>query len=55
MGSPPTNLEFLRNKGSDSRQVVDYKNWQITLSRRFRALKLWLVLRSHGVANLRSL
>ncbi|KAF5738336.1 tyrosine/DOPA decarboxylase 2-like [Tripterygium wilfordii] len=50
-----TNPEYLRNKASDSRQVVDYKDWQITLSRRFRALKLWLVLRSHGVANLRSL
>ncbi|KAJ4703062.1 Tyrosine decarboxylase [Melia azedarach] len=46
--------EFLRNKASDSKQVVDYKDWQITLSRRFRALKLWLVLRSYGVANLRN-
>ncbi|KAK8522419.1 hypothetical protein V6N12_056127 [Hibiscus sabdariffa] len=34
--------------------VVDYKDWQITLSRRFRAMKLWLVLRSYGVANLRN-
>ncbi|MCD7460163.1 hypothetical protein HAX54_042972 [Datura stramonium] len=32
--------------------VVDYKDWQITLSRRFRSIKLWLVLRTHGVANL---
>ncbi|KAK8668252.1 hypothetical protein V6N13_105713 [Hibiscus sabdariffa] len=39
---------------SDSKQVVDYKDWQITLSRRFRAMKLWLVLRSYGVANLRN-
>ncbi|KAE7996273.1 hypothetical protein FH972_001007 [Carpinus fangiana] len=49
-----TNPEFLRNKATESRQVVDYKDWQITLSRRFRALKLWFVLRSYGVANLRS-
>nr|POE56155.1 tyrosine/dopa decarboxylase 5 [Quercus suber] len=49
-----TNPEFLRNKASDSKQVVDYKDWQITLSRRFRSLKLWFVLRSYGVANLRS-
>nr|BAF64843.1 aromatic L-amino acid decarboxylase [Rosa x damascena]BAL72830.1 aromatic L-amino acid decarboxylase [Rosa hybrid cultivar] len=49
-----TNPEFLRNKASDSKQVVDYKDWQIALSRRFRALKLWLVLRSYGVANLRN-
>nr|XP_023908710.1 tyrosine decarboxylase 1-like [Quercus suber] len=48
-----TNAEFLRNKASDSKQVVDYKDWQITLSRRFRAMKLWLVLRNYGVANLR--
>ncbi|KAK4733564.1 hypothetical protein R3W88_007825 [Solanum pinnatisectum] len=33
--------------------VVDYKNWQITLSWRFRALKLWFVLRCHGVVNLK--
>nr|QAT78104.1 phenylacetaldehyde synthase [Rosa hybrid cultivar] len=49
-----TNPEFLRNKASDSKQVVDYKDWQIALSRRFRSLKLWLVLRSYGVANLRN-
>nr|POE82885.1 tyrosine/dopa decarboxylase 5 [Quercus suber] len=49
-----TNPEFLRNKASDSKQVVDNKDWQITLSRRFRSLKLWFVLRSYGVANLRS-
>ncbi|KAL0328989.1 UNVERIFIED_CONTAM: Tyrosine/DOPA decarboxylase 2 [Sesamum calycinum] len=45
--------EYLRNKASETKQVVDYKDWQITLSRRFRSLKLWLVLRSYGVANLR--
>uniref|UniRef100_A0A0D9WII4 Tyrosine decarboxylase n=1 Tax=Leersia perrieri TaxID=77586 RepID=A0A0D9WII4_9ORYZ len=33
--------------------VVDYKDWQVSLSRRFRALKLWLVLRCHGVDGLR--
>jgi tyrosine decarboxylase len=54
INSLSTNPEFLRNKASDSKQVVDYKDWQIALSRRFRALKLWLVLRSYGVANLRN-
>ncbi|XP_031270658.1 tyrosine/DOPA decarboxylase 1-like [Pistacia vera] len=49
-----TNPEFLRNRASDSKTVVDYKDWQITLSRRFRSLKLWLVLRSYGVTNLRN-
>ncbi|KAL4629203.1 hypothetical protein ACB092_05G290900 [Castanea dentata] len=41
-------------QATDSKLVVDYKDWQITLSRRFRAMKLWLVLRSYGVANLRN-
>ncbi|KAK7349452.1 hypothetical protein VNO77_06831 [Canavalia gladiata] len=43
---------FLRNKASESNQVIDYKDWQIPLSRKFNALKLWLVLRSYGVENL---
>ncbi|CAN6337129.1 unnamed protein product [Urochloa humidicola] len=37
----------------DGGGVVDYKDWQVALSRRFRALKLWLVLRCHGVEGLR--
>ncbi|PHU23477.1 Tyrosine/DOPA decarboxylase 2 [Capsicum chinense] len=49
-----TTPECLRNKATDSKQVVDYKDWQISLSRRFRALKLWLVLRSYGAVNLRN-
>ncbi|XP_027339554.1 tyrosine/DOPA decarboxylase 2-like [Abrus precatorius] len=49
-----THSVYLENSASDSKQVVDYKDWQVTLSRRFRALKVWLVLRSYGVANLRN-
>nr|CAD1821559.1 unnamed protein product [Ananas comosus var. bracteatus] len=49
-----TNPEYLRNRATESKSVVDYKDWQIALSRRFRALKLWMVLRSYGVANLRN-
>ncbi|CAL9059986.1 unnamed protein product [Musa banksii] len=49
-----TNPEYLRNKATESKKVVDYKDWQIALSRRFRSLKLWMVLRSYGVANLRN-
>lgn len=33
--------------------VTDYKDWQIPLGRRFRALKLWFVLRSFGLEGLR--
>lgn len=32
--------------------VVDYKDWQIPLGRRFRSLKLWMVLRLYGLENL---
>ncbi|XP_057433632.1 tyrosine/DOPA decarboxylase 2-like [Lotus japonicus] len=49
-----TNSVYLENSASETKQVVDYKDWQIPLSRRFRALKVWLVLRSYGVANLRN-
>ena len=49
-----TNSDYLENSASDSKQVVDYKDWQVTLSRRFRALKVWFVLRSYGVDNLRN-
>ncbi|XP_022900869.2 aromatic-L-amino-acid decarboxylase-like [Onthophagus taurus] len=29
--------------------LPDYRHWQVPLGRRFRALKLWFVLRSYGV------
>ncbi|KAL3739496.1 hypothetical protein ACJRO7_020847 [Eucalyptus globulus] len=49
-----TDPEYLKNEATESKQVVDYKDWQLSLSRRFRALKLWFVLRMYGVDNLRS-
>ncbi|KAB2601508.1 tyrosine decarboxylase 1-like [Pyrus ussuriensis x Pyrus communis] len=52
--SMSVNLEGLRNKATDSKQVVDYKDWQIALTQGFPAMKLWLVLRSYGVENLRN-
>ncbi|WKX96472.1 hypothetical protein Q1695_012704 [Nippostrongylus brasiliensis] len=33
-------------------QSIDYRHWGIPLSRRFRALKLWFVIRSYGVEGL---
>ncbi|CAI9090370.1 OLC1v1025133C1 [Oldenlandia corymbosa var. corymbosa] len=47
-----TNPEYLRNKRSELDSVVDYKDWQVGTGRRFKALRLWLVMRSYGVANL---
>lgn len=45
--------EFLRNDATSSGAVVDYRDWQIPLGRRFRALKLWTVLRWYGAEGLR--
>ena len=45
--------EYLKNDASDSGAVVDYENWQLPLGRRFRALKLWFVLRRFGVTGIR--
>jgi aromatic-L-amino-acid decarboxylase len=45
--------EYLRNRASESGEVWDYRDWQISLGRRFRALKLWMVIRHYGVEGLR--
>ncbi len=44
---------FLRDAASDSGAVVDYRDWQVPLGRRFRALKLWAVLHGQGLDGLR--
>jgi aromatic-L-amino-acid decarboxylase len=46
--------EYLRNRASESGAVIDYRDWQIPLGRRFRAIKLWFVLRSYGAQGLRA-
>jgi aromatic-L-amino-acid decarboxylase len=35
--------------------VVNYRDWGIPLGRRFRALKLWFVLRSYGAERIRAM
>jgi len=45
--------EYLRTRESAAGSVIDYRDWQIPLGRRFRALKLWFVLRSYGAEGLR--
>jgi aromatic-L-amino-acid decarboxylase len=47
--------EYLRNKATESGAVIDYRDWHIPLGRRFRALKLWFVIRSFGVEGLQAL
>lgn len=44
--------EYLRNQATESGQVFDYRDWQIPLGRRFRALKLWFVIRHYGLEGL---
>jgi aromatic-L-amino-acid/L-tryptophan decarboxylase len=46
--------EYLRNAATDAGAVVDFRDWQIPLGRRFRALKLWFVLRWYGAEGLRA-
>jgi aromatic-L-amino-acid decarboxylase len=41
--------------GQETGRVIDYRDWGIPLGRRFRALKLWFVLRSYGVAGLQAM
>jgi aromatic-L-amino-acid decarboxylase len=45
--------EYLKNKATESGAVIDYRDWQIPLGRRFRALKLWFVIRWYGVEGIR--
>jgi aromatic-L-amino-acid decarboxylase len=44
--------EYLRNKATESGAVFDYRDWHVPLGRRFRALKLWFVIRHYGVEGL---
>ncbi len=46
--------EYLRNRATDSGAVIDYRDWQVPLGRRFRALKLWFVIRHYGAEGLRA-
>jgi aromatic-L-amino-acid decarboxylase len=43
---------YLRNEHSESGLVTDYRDWQIPLGRRFRALKVWFVMRTYGIEGL---
>lgn len=47
MGTNPSYLQT-----ASDRQVRNYRDWGIALGRRFRALKLWFLIRSSGVSGL---
>lgn len=44
---------FLKTQGLD--EALNYSEWSVPLGRRFRALKLWFVIRSYGVDRMRDL
>ena len=46
------NPEYLRT--AHDTEVVNFRDWGIQLGRRFRALKLWWVIRSYGVSGLQA-
>jgi aromatic-L-amino-acid decarboxylase len=43
--------EYLKTHGTDG--IINYSEWSIPLGRRFRALKLWFLIRSYGLESLR--
>jgi aromatic-L-amino-acid decarboxylase len=45
--------EYLRSGATG--QVIDYRDWQIPLGRRFRALKLWFTLRCEGLDSIQTM
>lgn len=46
------NVDPLYLKHENSGLAIDYMHWQIPLSKRFRALKLWFVIRNYGIIGL---
>lgn len=48
-----TSPDYLKTR--HDADVVNYRDWGIPLGRRFRALKLWFVLRSYGAEALRDM
>ena len=44
---------YLQTQGRDG--IVNFSEWSVPLGRRFRALKLWFVIRSYGVEALQQL
>jgi aromatic-L-amino-acid decarboxylase len=47
--------EYLRSAAAESGAVIDYRDWQVPLGRRFRSLKLWFHLRIDGIEPVRQM
>lgn len=47
--------EYLRSSEAQAGDALDYRDWQLPLGRRFRALKMWFVLRLDGVESIRAM
>lgn len=45
--------EYLRNAATESGEVIDYRDWQVPLGRRNRALKIWSVVNGAGLEGIR--
>ena len=43
--------EYLKTHGHDG--IINFSEWSVPLGRRFRALKLWFLMRYHGLEGLR--
>lgn len=45
--------EYLKTHGKDG--IINYSEWSVPLGRRFRALKLWFLIRHHGLSGLKTM
>lgn len=48
------NRIYLKHKFEGQSKAPDYRHWQIPLGRRFRALKVWITLRTIGAEKIRN-
>jgi aromatic-L-amino-acid decarboxylase len=47
--------EYLRSAAAETGAAIDYRDWQVPLGRRFRALKLWFAIRLDGLSSFQTM